>query len=400
MSLPVRTNAFGFHEFKPAFKEAYAYQEKSTGKTWFEDKTFYQVEHQCSRGEKTSSRKVLLPNSSTLWRKPNPYGRAVLIARYNVGKHRDDFGWYTRTSTSICTASPWVAGQGVIPDAFYNHDVRWSSNLENEALAKAIGKVKDQKAALGEALAESAKTYSMIVDAGTTLLKAALAVKRGNPAQAWSLLKDGRSVVRRGADLYCQYKYGWRPLMSDIHGLWELFQEQLRPAQLIKAVAVSQTESVRIVSIPGVKREGQGTRGCKVVLWGQITDPVMRLPERLGLNNPLSLGWELVPMSFVVDWFVPVGKTLDAFSSPKGVSFIGGTATTFGKAHLKFEQAFGVGSDVITPKDGTIDIEASQRRVYSGGQWPKPGFYAVNPFKSKTNHGLEAFALLLQRLTR
>jgi hypothetical protein len=32
----------------------------------------------------------------------------------------------------------------------------------------------------------------------------------------------------------------------------------------------------------------------------------------LGLNNPVGIAWELIPFSFVVDWFVPVGKWLTA----------------------------------------------------------------------------------------
>jgi hypothetical protein len=30
--------------------------------------------------------------------------------------------------------------------------------------------------------------------------------------------------------------------------------------------------------------------------------------------NPLQTGWELIPFSFVVDWFLSIGKTLSAMS--------------------------------------------------------------------------------------
>lgn len=399
MSLPVRTNAFGYHEFKPPFRDSLAYTQKSDGYQWFEDKLMgYRVEHICSRGDHVTSKKRFIPGTSTLWRDPHPYARSVLTTKYNVGKVRSDEGWYTVVNTGICSSQ--YVQQGYNPNAFFNEGVRWESELENEALAKAIAKIKDQKAALGEALAESTKTYSMIVDSGRTLLQAALAVKRGNAAQAWSLLKDGRSVVRRGADLYCQYQYGWRPLMSDLKGMYDLFTEQLKQAQLIKAVAYSQRQSVEAIDSGDCHRQGTGYRQCKVVLWGYITDPVLSLPEKVGLANPLSLAWELVPYSFVVDWFIPVGKTLDAFVPPKGVSFVGGTATTFGKIDVQFAQKFGANTEVITPKDGTMQIESSQRRVYSGGSWPIPGFYAINPFNQKYKHGFEALALLIQRLTR
>lgn len=33
---------------------------------------------------------------------------------------------------------------------------------------------------------------------------------------------------------------------------------------------------------------------------------------RLGLKDPLSIAWELVPYSFVADWFIPIGAWLQA----------------------------------------------------------------------------------------
>jgi hypothetical protein len=37
----------------------------------------------------------------------------------------------------------------------------------------------------------------------------------------------------------------------------------------------------------------------------------MSFERNLGLTDPLSVAWELIPYSFVVDWFVPIGTYLD-----------------------------------------------------------------------------------------
>ena len=53
-----------------------------------------------------------------------------------------------------------------------------------------------------------------------------------------------------------------------------------------------------------------------------ITNPNLLLANRLGLVNPLSVAWELVPFSFVVDWFSGVGNVLDGYTDLLGLSVV------------------------------------------------------------------------------
>lgn len=60
------------------------------------------------------------------------------------------------------------------------------------------------------------------------------------------------------------------------------------------------------------KWQGKATVSCDAVVvpWDDYSQNVRLLVGALGLNNPLGVMWELVPFSFVVDWFIPVGETL------------------------------------------------------------------------------------------
>lgn len=42
--------------------------------------------------------------------------------------------------------------------------------------------------------------------------------------------------------------------------------------------------------------------------------------SRLGLTNPALLAWELVPFSFVADWFVNIGDCLQSLDNPLQIS--------------------------------------------------------------------------------
>jgi hypothetical protein len=45
---------------------------------------------------------------------------------------------------------------------------------------------------------------------------------------------------------------------------------------------------------------------------------------KLGLTNPLSAAWNLATLSFVVDWFIPIGDYLDALDVPMRFEHVGG----------------------------------------------------------------------------
>jgi hypothetical protein len=50
--------------------------------------------------------------------------------------------------------------------------------------------------------------------------------------------------------------------------------------------------------------------------------------ETLGLLNPLSLAWELLPYSFVIDWFLPIGDYLAATTASAGMTWVNGWSRT------------------------------------------------------------------------
>jgi hypothetical protein len=58
-----------------------------------------------------------------------------------------------------------------------------------------------------------------------------------------------------------------------------------------------------------------------------FTVPSGTLSE-LGFTNPLSLAWEVLPFSFVVDWSLPIGEYFNLLDADHGWSFRGGSTST------------------------------------------------------------------------
>lgn len=393
MGVPARTNAEGRNVFFEDFDVKYS-RFSSDGTSDVRHDLVRLPVHLCDRFKGPSSPPRQIPGTSTMWRDPKDYERSVCEIDFQEGK------WNKVTSTSTEDASGPEANPvwqwHFSPTAFDLPSVVWSGELESEAIAQATQRIKDRKVSLGENLAEARKTYRTLMSESLNLLRALRSVKRGNIALAVKHLKDGRSVERRGADLYLQYKYGWKPLMQDIYGSAELLQEQVKTAFIISGYGKSASDQVQAISSDGVTRSGYGYRQCRVKLFGLLDDYTLRLGDRLGISNPLSLAWDLIPYSFVVDWFIPVGNVLEAMQPPAGVKFLGGCATTKGEIQFSCTSNPHPSMSMLVEPRKSHKLHSVRRRAY--GSWPKPGLYTVNPFKD--SNGLSAIALLLQQLRR
>jgi hypothetical protein len=73
--------------------------------------------------------------------------------------------------------------------------------------------------------------------------------------------------------------------------------------------------------------QAQGSRGVRTKVYYVIDNAALRESAKLGLINPLLVGWELVPYSFVIDWFLPIGNMLEALDATVGTQFVSGTQT-------------------------------------------------------------------------
>jgi hypothetical protein len=133
----------------------------------------------------------------------------------------------------------------------------------------------------------------------------------------------------------------------------------------------------------------------------RISSPPLKSLASVGISNPLLLAWELVPYSFVVDWFLPIGNYLESLDATNGLTFESGYVTVLEKT---------VGTifhDANTSQSGTRFYYANEMESYNNircqrtvlgsfPQMPYPTF--KNPLSS--SHVASALALLLQTIKK
>lgn len=118
---------------------------------------------------------------------------------------------------------------------------------------------------------------------------------------------------------YLEYHFGWEPLLKDIHANIKILTDPFM-SQTGRHVFAKGNESLlkampkpiglyNVASYFEVIRSGVEL-GANFV----ITNPNEVKAGQLGLVNPLVLAWELIPFSFLVDWFVNVGQVLASYT--------------------------------------------------------------------------------------
>lgn len=245
-------------------------------------------------------------------------------------------------------------------------------NITSMAKVECLNKLGEGKVNLGQQIAESKQIAETLADAGVGLLEPIRDIKRGRI----DLVPKHLGVVRRkAAGWYLQWQYGWKPLCSDLYGTYQLLQEGLKRPHLLSASRTVHTSSSGEFSQYGIDATYKTKNRVTCKVWGTVAEERLHALSNVGLTNPLSLGWEVIPYSFVVDWFMPIGNTLQSLSATAGLSFKDGCITTMREGSVKFD----------LPNSGKCTRNMFRFDRDIPNEWPhvyKP-YYSPKPFSSQ-----------------
>lgn len=211
-------------------------------------------------------------------------------------------------------------GQGQIGEADTPDIARtkcgWTANDDLRTLDKLAQKVRGHSFDLGVNLAESKKTYASILGNLHSLGNALIAVKHGNFSVAWRYLGVPRNFQKRlrAKDVsgrWLEMQYGWLPLVSQSYEAAKALETLHKPRSLRFAAKVQNGTAETEMSIsPSVYSYMVRWSYGRKILANLYED--LPIARSLGMTDPRQVVWEIVPYSFVIDWFLPVGTYLSA----------------------------------------------------------------------------------------
>lgn len=214
----------------------------------------------------------------------------------------------------------------------------WSSyadDVHNRAYAKFVSQARDgASASLGATMAEWGQSQNMITKRAWQLTQAARYLKRGYPYEFFRELGmlhrmprrlPNRTDPKKAADLWLEWWFGWLPLFKDLHEATDALQRDIPLRRTIVGKASSgklvRNDTVigpyyrTIESLTVRLRE-------KIQARVEVSNPNLYKATQLGLTNPATVLWEIVPFSFVVDWVIPVGKFLEGWTDFLGLTIM------------------------------------------------------------------------------
>lgn len=291
------------------------------------------------------------------------------------------------------------------------------ATARDRVTAKLQQKIKDQKVNVAQFAAEFHQVCGTVASTATRLANAFRSVKRGNLRSALNELSGGHSRGSRGrrhsvppssgsvSRDWLSIQYGWKPLLSDVYGACEELARlsTFNPPALRVSTGCNMEEiSNRSIPnggawAPNLSQKLTLRTQVRGVIEYNLTAEFAASVARTGITNPVTLAWELLPYSFVVDWFIPVGNYLSSFDYDLGLQFLKGWYTVKVQAFLTTRSVnthVDVGGDHVDfNADGLCDIHntAFTREIMSGFPHVKPPSFK-DPFSP--THVANALALL------
>ena len=284
----------------------------------------------------------------------------------------------------------------------------------------------NQRVALAVDALQLGQTYKLMLQNLQTLKEFALALKSKNPrkvGRALGLLKrhprrspfgsysiapsDWRSLSADLGSLWLMYSYGWKPFVEDIYNASQILSAPIEPLWINysthEEINLHETQTVTDGSVIVYSNDVRGKVFARVGGVVTVKNHNLHTAKNAGITNPASWLWELIPFSFVVDWFFSFGEWINSLDDEVGLSITDGYYT------VGMRGTSNVSCILVKPHPGwpaTIG-----RRAGDGG-WKRRQFAQMERFRgippvklvrktkvfTNVNRGLNASSLLAQLL--
>lgn len=221
---------------------------------------------------------------------------------------------------------------------------------------------------------------------------------------AYEKVRWRRLKKRSGSlgDNILEFRFGWQPLWNDIHSTVEILGSDI-PTRRVVGKGFSQFGLTASADDPydyygRVRRTNADTAKCFAKVWADVVmvNPNTALLNNLGLANPFLVLYDIVPWSFVLNYFISLEEFLRNFNTYAGYSLSNQGYTNhqvIKRVVTQREEKYGS----LTGNSATFHTQS----VYTArtvGSLPSYQLRVRDPWDLKPGRALNALGILLQQL--
>nr|QIS87954.1 MAG: A-protein [Rymill virus] len=194
-----------------------------------------------------------------------------------------------------------------LPDPFpWKH---WDEDEIQALVTSAFAEINSGEWDMLTSLAEAKETVKFIAD--KLIAAGKLLLKLRHPSNFLGKPKD---IVEKASSNWLEYRYAIMPLVYEIEDIASALENLGRLYNKVSSKSTSEYEESIDV---GWQKDFDEVLVSYSVAIKRRYDPstVLSATDQMVGFNPLVTAWELVPFSFVIDWFINVGDLLAATTS-------------------------------------------------------------------------------------
>lgn len=286
--------------------------------------------------------------------------------------------------------------------------------LRNRAYNNWRGKIEGAKASWLTNLLETGETLDMVTSRVLQLGRAARALSRGRlgdfydeiavdpsrRSRRWlkHIPNDVRYVSKNAGAIWLEYWTGWAPTIGDLYTTLDVFKRDLSPE--FKAKGSARVSPTYVHNSGPLTEPWNGwyeqRTGARFGYQGtiRVDNPNTLVLTELGLLNPLQTAWDLVRLSYVVNWFVNVGGFLDRMDDWYGLSLVEAFETLRISSSLVGKASYLDNSGHLAIENCRGTLQSFSRDAYDG----PPDFDFQGTMISSITRAATATSLLVQEL--
>lgn len=263
--------------------------------------------------------KQMNTGSRTWYRQKRPYNLPLTYSSSRV-----DMGYVYGANIGSPTARPLHTGL-----VWISNPNSSSSNAYNQAWSQFDEQVRGQTG-WATTIVQYRKTYDSLVNNITDLYHVFRDIRQLRFDRLYRRFRPPKRFKMKGkkfADRVLEWRFGWQPLWDDIHKTASALGRDFDDKVVVGKSRCSWRE-VATFTLSGTyaavveTRTANVSQAYRLAAKVRITNPNALLFESLGFANPALVAYEVIPFSFVANYFFSLEEYLRGLSPYMGVSLI------------------------------------------------------------------------------